>query len=66
LRRALGVHLRHTDAATLLARSPWVVAAAVRAADRSPGVFDDLVELGLGAGKLTSSALGGIAASLLR
>lgn len=66
LRQALGPHLRHTDAATLLARVPAVVAAAVRAADRTPSVFDDLVELGLGDGKLTASALRGIAAALLR
>lgn len=66
LRQALGRHFRHTDAATLLARAPAVVAAAVRAADRTPIVFDDLVELGLGAGTLTSSALRGIAAALLR
>jgi len=65
LRRALGRHLRHTDAAAMLARSPAIVTAAVRAADRSPGTFDDLVELGLGAGKLTPSALGEIARALL-
>jgi len=64
LRRALGMHLRHTDAAAQLARWPAVVSAAVRAADRRPATFDDLVELGLGAGKLSLSALGGIAASL--
>lgn len=65
VRRALGAHLRHTDAAALLARSPAIVAAAVRAASRSSSTFDDLVELGLGAGKLTPSALGSIAAALL-
>jgi len=66
MRAALGVHLRHTDAASLLARSPSIVASAVRAAGRSTDTFHDLVELGLGAGKLTPSALRGIAASLLR
>lgn len=66
LRRTLGVHFRHTDAAAMLARSPAVVTAAVRAADRSSGTFDDLVEIGLGAGRLTPSALAGIAAALLR
>lgn len=64
LRRAVGTHLRHTDAAALLARSPAVVAAAVRAADRNPDTFDDLVELGLGDGRLTVSALRGILAAL--
>jgi flavin-dependent dehydrogenase len=66
LRQVLGAHLRHTDAATLLARSPAMVAAAIRAADRRPATFDDLVEIGLGAGRLTPSALGGIAVALLR
>ena len=66
LRSALGVHLRHTDVATLLARSPVVVAAAVRAAARNPDTFDDLVELGLGAGKLSPQALGRITAALIR
>jgi len=66
LRRTLGWHLRHTDAANLLARSPAVVGAAIRAADRNPRVFDDLVELGLGAGKLTPSALASIAVALIR
>lgn len=65
LRRALGWHLRHTDAATLLASSPGVVAAAIRAAERNSATFDDLVELGLGAGKLTPSALRRIAAALV-
>jgi len=64
MRRTLGVHLRHTDAATLLARSPSVMAAALRAADRNPRTFDDLVELGLGDGKRAPSALRGIAAGL--
>ncbi len=66
LRRAMAMHLRHTDAAEQLARWPAVVSAALRAADRRPGTFDDLVELGLGDGKLTLSTLGGIAASLHR
>ncbi|MDQ3734192.1 MAG: FAD-dependent monooxygenase [Actinomycetota bacterium] len=66
MRRTLGVHLRHTDAAALLARSPSIVAAAVRAADRNPATFDDLVELGLGAGRLTLPTLHRIAAALLR
>lgn len=66
LRRTLGWHLRHTDAATALARSPAVMAAAIRASERSPRVFDDLVELGLGAGKLTPPALASIATALIR
>ncbi len=66
LGRTLGWHFRHTDAANRLARSPAVLRAAIRAADRRPRVFDDLVELGLGDGKLTPSALASIAAALIR
>lgn len=66
LRTRLGVHLRHTDAAALLTRWPAVVDAAVRAAEHRQQTFDDLVELGLGDGRLTPGALAGIAGQLLR
>ncbi|UZJ24173.1 geranylgeranyl reductase family protein [Rhodococcus antarcticus] len=52
LRRALGVHLRHTDALARLSRWPWVVDAGITAARGSQRVFDDVVELGLGDGRL--------------
>jgi geranylgeranyl reductase family protein len=66
LRSLLARHLRQT---TLLARTirhrPFVDAA-VRAADRHSGVFDDLVELGLGAGRLRPSSLAWVAGAYLR
>jgi flavin-dependent dehydrogenase len=66
MRRTLGWHFRHTDVANLLASSPAVVRAAIRAADRSSATFNDLVELGLGDGRLTMSTLRGSAAALFR
>ena len=61
VRRLLGRHLRHTWAASRLSAHAVVVAAGIRAADRSPAVFDDLVELGLGRGTITPRALVGLA-----
>ena len=52
LRGALGVHFRHTDALAALSRWPWVVDAGITAARGSQRVFDDVVELGLGDGRL--------------
>lgn len=53
VRRLLGCHLQHTWAAARLSRAPAVVDAGVRAAARNPRVFDDLVEIGLGNGRIT-------------
>ena len=64
LRRRLGTHLQHTTVAAQLARSPRVVDAAMRGADRDPRMFDGLVELGLGRGLLTPRVLGGLARGL--
>jgi hypothetical protein len=50
--------------AAQLARSPRVVDAAMRGADRDPRMFDGLVELGLGRGLLTPRVLGGLARGL--
>lgn len=66
LRRELGRHLRHTTVATRLARHRPLVEAEVRAARRSSGVFDDLVELGLGRGLLTRRTLAGLAGGVVR
>jgi geranylgeranyl reductase family protein len=60
LRAELGRHLRHTSTAALLARRRRVVDAGLVAARRNEAVFDDLVELGLGRGLLTSRLLGGL------
>ncbi len=52
VRRLLGRHLKHTWAASRLSRSPTVVDAGIRAAARDTRVFDTLVELGLGDGRI--------------
>lgn len=64
LRRRLGTHLRHSSVAAWLARRRRVVDAAVRAARRDDRVFDDVVELGLGDGRLTARTLGMIGIEL--
>ncbi len=53
VRRLLAPHLRHTWAAGTLSRQPRFVAAGIRAADADQRVFDDLVEIGLGGGRIT-------------
>jgi len=65
VRRLLGTHLRHTWVASRLSRSPAVVDAGIRAASSSPQVFDDLVEIGLGDGRITSRLAAGLARGLL-
>lgn len=64
LGRRLGTHLRHSSTAAWLARRRAVVEAAVRAAARDRGVFDSVVELGLGDGRLDLRTLAHIARSL--
>ena len=66
LRRQLGRHLRHTALTARLARTAWVVDAALAAAARDEATFDSLVELGLGKGLLTGRALIGTARATLR
>jgi flavin-dependent dehydrogenase len=61
----LAGHLRHTDALSRAAASPFLVAAAVAAAAREQRVFDDLVELGLGRGRMTLRAAAGVLVSAL-
>jgi menaquinone-9 beta-reductase len=61
LRRELGRHLRHTTVAARLTRNHRIVGAGVTAAARRPEVFDDLVELGLGRGLITTRLLSGLA-----
>ena len=53
VRRLLATHLRHTSVAARLARMPVTVHAGIRAASGSEPVFDDLLELGLGRGRIT-------------
>jgi flavin-dependent dehydrogenase len=66
VRRLLGRHLRHTWVTAALSRRPEVVDAGIRAARRSQRVFDDLVEIGLGDGRITPTLAGGLGAELIR
>jgi flavin-dependent dehydrogenase len=64
VRALLGGHLRHTALAARLAGSARVLEAGIAAAAADQPVFDDLVELGLARGRLTSRVLTGLARSL--
>ena len=65
VRTLLGAHLRHTWAASRLAQSPRVVDAGIRAAGRDRHVFDTLVEIGLGGGRIDSRLVAGLTRSLV-
>ncbi len=65
VRSLLGRHLRHTWLTSRLSTRPPVVEAGIRAASRRQGVFDDLVEIGLGDGLVTPRLAGGLAGALL-
>ncbi len=65
VRRLLGRHLKHTWVASRLTRSAAVVDAGISAAGRSQRVFDSLVELGLGDGRITPRLTAGLASGLL-
>jgi menaquinone-9 beta-reductase len=64
VRRLLGRHLKHTWVASRLSRRPAVVDAGIRSAGRSQRIFDDLVEIGLGDGRITPRLTSGLAAGL--
>jgi menaquinone-9 beta-reductase len=66
LRRLLGAHFRQTTALSRLFRHLPLVDAAVRAAAAHPGVFDDFVELGLGAGRLRPSSFAHVVGAYAR
>ena len=57
---AMGRHLRATDAAARLVRAQRLLDGGVRAAGRRQAVFDDLVRLALGDGRLTPRLLTGV------
>ncbi|MBW3601536.1 MAG: NAD(P)/FAD-dependent oxidoreductase [Actinobacteria bacterium] len=63
LRRELGGHLAHTGVLARAGRHVPLTAAAVAAAAGSPAVFDTLVELGLGRGRMSARALARILAA---
>ncbi len=65
VRRLLGRHLKHTWVASRLTRRPAVVDAGIRAAGRSQHVFDSLVEIGLGDGRITPRLTAGLASGLV-
>ncbi len=64
LRRRLGRHLQHSRMAAKLTSRARVVDATMRAAAQDQRVFDGIVELGLGDGRLTTRMLTGIARNL--
>ncbi|MEN3122692.1 geranylgeranyl reductase family protein [Janibacter sp. LM] len=66
VRGALGQHLRHTCLAARLTRRPAVVEAGIIGAARDQRTFDDLVELGLGDGRLTPRLVVSLGDALLR
>jgi len=59
-RALLGRHLRHTDAAARLCHSGPVLVAGLRAGAADRRVFDDLVELGLATGRITTTVTRGL------
>jgi len=65
-RRLLDGHLHHTWLAARLSRYPAVVGAGIGAAGRDQRVFDTLVELGLGDGRITPRLAAGLATGLAR
>jgi menaquinone-9 beta-reductase len=65
VRRRLGRHLKHTWTASVLTRHPAVVHAGIGAAASDRAVFDDLVELGLGDGRITPRLASGLARALV-
>ena len=66
VRALLARHLRHTWAASGLAAGRWLADAALHAAAWDQRVFDDLVEVGLGRGLVTSRVVRATAARLTR
>ena len=66
LKRLIAGHLRHTAAAALLSTRPTIIDAGIRATARNRRIFDDMVELGLGDGRITPRLATGLAAQLVR
>ena len=65
VRTHLGSHLRHTFVASRLAQAPRIVDAGIRAAGRDRHVFDTLVEIGLGDGRIDPRLVAGLARDLV-
>lgn len=62
----LGRHLKHTWAAALLAERATLVEGGIRAARRDGRIFDELVELGLGDGRISPRLVRHLAAGVAR
>ncbi|MFO7778261.1 MAG: geranylgeranyl reductase family protein [Nitriliruptoraceae bacterium] len=63
-RRLLAGHLRHVAAAAWLCRHGAVIDAGLRASSADQRVFDDLVELGLARGRITTTTVRGLVREL--
>ncbi len=66
LRCQLGRHLRHTDVLARLGDRPVMLDAAISAARNRQRAFDNLVEIGLGSGRLACSSAAAVAAEFVR
>ncbi len=66
VRARLGRHLKHTWAASRLAEHPVIVDGGIRVARRDRRVFDELVEIGLGDGRISGRLVRGLVAGLAR
>jgi flavin-dependent dehydrogenase len=66
VRALLGRHLKHTWVASKLAEHPVIVDGGIRVARRDGRVFDQLVELGLGDGRISGRLVRGLVAGLAR
>jgi menaquinone-9 beta-reductase len=66
VRHLLGRHLKHTWVASRLAEHPVIVDGGIRVARRDRRVFDEMVELGLGDGRISGRLVRGLAAGLGR
>jgi geranylgeranyl reductase family protein len=64
VRALLDPHLHHTWLAARLSELPAFVEAGISAARRDSRAFDDLVEIGLGDGRITPRLAGGLARAL--
>ncbi|MBJ7357079.1 NAD(P)/FAD-dependent oxidoreductase [Nocardioides sp.] len=66
VRALLGRHLKHTWTAARLAESATLVEGGIRAARRDARVFDELVELGLGDGRISRHLVGHLITGVAR
>jgi geranylgeranyl reductase family protein len=66
VRALLGRHLKHTWVASRLAEHPVIVDGGIRVARRDRQVFDEVVELGLGDGRISGRLVRGLVAGLAR